>query len=109
MITIYVGEYSVPAFVGVLFPTVYQASATTGCFMMVLQQPVGGTAGQARHRDAAGSDNSFGIGELANSSSSYTSLNDGPHARPGLSAAPRATRTRRARSVRTTVLTLRIR
>jgi hypothetical protein len=75
MITIYIGEYSVPAFVGVLFPTVYQASATSGCFMMVLEQTAGGTAGQTRHRDAAGSDNSFGIGELANPSSSYTSTN----------------------------------
>jgi hypothetical protein len=75
MITIYIGEYSVPAFVGVLFPTVYEASATSGCFMMVVEQAAGGTAGQMRHRDAAGSDDSFGIGELANPGSSYTSTN----------------------------------
>jgi hypothetical protein len=75
MITIYVGEYSVPAFVGLLFPTVYQASATTGCFDLVLEQAAGGTAGQVRRRDAAGSDNSFGVGELANPSSSFTSTN----------------------------------
>ncbi len=71
-VTIYVGEYAVPAFVGILFPTVYDASATTGCFMLVLQQPGSGTAGQTRRRDAAGGDNSFGIGELANPGYSYT-------------------------------------
>jgi hypothetical protein len=71
-ITLYIGEYSVPAFVGLVLPTVYDASATTGCFMLALQQPGNGTAGQTRHRDAAGADNSFGIGELANPSYTYT-------------------------------------
>ncbi len=75
MITIYIGEYSVPAFAGLVFPNLYEASATSGCFMMVLQQAAGGTAGQARHRDAAGSDNTFGVGNLANSASSYVATN----------------------------------
>ena len=75
MITIYIGEYSVPAFVGVLFPTVYEAQATAGCFELVLQQPAGGTAGQARRRDAAGGDNAFGIGQLANPSYTYVQTN----------------------------------
>ena len=74
-ISIYVGEYSVPGFVGVLFPSVYDASATTGCFMLLLQQPGSGTAGQTRHRDAAGGDNALGIGGIANPAYSYTKTN----------------------------------
>ena len=60
-----------PSFLGVSYPMVYQAAATGGCFELVLQQPAGGTAGRARRRDAAGGDNSFGIGQLANPSYGY--------------------------------------
>ena len=84
MITIYVGEYSYPAFGGEpsADPSAspYSVAAGTGCFELILEQAVGGTAGQARspflkaHRPSFGPqarrpngddviDNAFGLGE----------------------------------------------
>jgi hypothetical protein len=47
---LYVGEYHVPTFTGeVLSNGGYTALDTTGCFEMILEQPVGGVAGQIHY------------------------------------------------------------
>ena len=83
MITIYVGEYSYPAFGGNASsnPSAapYSVAAGTGCFELILEQPVGGTAGQvhspflkahrplsrpqARRPNGDVIDDAFGLGE----------------------------------------------
>jgi hypothetical protein len=68
MVTIYYGEYTVSSYSGnVAGGGTYTAAATSGCFFMILEQPVGGTAGQIRHRvpsvTAAATPNAFGDGE----------------------------------------------
>ena len=69
MVTEYFGEYTVTSYSGnILGGGTYTASATHGCFFMILEQPVGGTAGQSRNRrlPAAGptpTPNAFGDGE----------------------------------------------
>jgi hypothetical protein len=68
MITVYYGEYTVSSYGGnALSGGTYTAAATTGCFFLVLEQPVGGSAGQIRHRypaaAAVATPNAFGDGE----------------------------------------------
>jgi hypothetical protein len=51
MVTEYYGEYSVTAFSGnIEGGGSYSAAATNGCFLLILQQPVGGVIGQSRGR-----------------------------------------------------------
>jgi hypothetical protein len=69
MVTAYYGEYAVSSYSGnALGAGTYTASATNGCFFLVLEQPIGGSAGQFRFRrqaavDATPSANAFGDGE----------------------------------------------
>jgi hypothetical protein len=51
MVTLYYGEYTAPSYSGnALTGGSYTAAAMTGCFYLVLEQPVGGSAGQSRMR-----------------------------------------------------------
>jgi hypothetical protein len=65
MITLYAGEYTVTSYNGnALGGGTYTAAATTGCFFLILEQPVGGTAGQFHLRPfVAATPNAFGDGE----------------------------------------------
>jgi hypothetical protein len=67
MLTLYYGEYAVSSYSGnALGGGTYTAAATNGCFFLILEQPVGGTAGQFRYRPrvaAAPTPNAFGDGE----------------------------------------------
>jgi len=67
MVTLYYGEYTVSSYSGnVLGGGTYTAAATTGCFFLLLEQPVGGTIGQLRYRNpavAVATPNAFGDGE----------------------------------------------
>jgi hypothetical protein len=67
MVTIYVGEYTVSSYSGnALVGGSYTAAATNGCFFLILEQPVGGSAGQIRYRRpaaASATPNAFGDGE----------------------------------------------
>ena len=68
MITLYYGEYTVSSYSGnALLGASYTTAATTGCFFLILEQPVGGSAGQIHQRHPAASvapsPNAFGDGE----------------------------------------------
>jgi len=68
MVTEYLGEYTVTSYGGnAAGGGTYTAAATNGCFFLILEQPVGGTAGQIRHRlplvTPTASPNAFADGE----------------------------------------------
>jgi len=66
MVTLYYGEYTVSSYSGnAAAGGTYTTATTNGCFFMLLEQPVGGTAGQIRYRRAIASPtpNAFGDGE----------------------------------------------
>jgi hypothetical protein len=69
MITEYIGEYTVTSYGGnAQDGGTYTAAAMTGCFFMILAQPVGGATGQSLARyeiaaSATSSPDAFGDGE----------------------------------------------
>jgi len=81
MVTIYLGEYSVPSFAGSPSSGPYTAAATTGCFVAILMQPVGGTVGQIHFQRPAISEppNMIGFGSPHQSGDfASTLLDSGP-------------------------------
>jgi hypothetical protein len=83
MITVYYGEYTVSSYNGnVAGGGGYAAAATSGCFFMELDQPIGGTVGQVRNRlraaAATAAPNAFGDGEPSEpGTEAETVLDDG--------------------------------
>jgi len=65
MVTEYYGEYTVTSYSGnLLAGGTYTAAATNGCFFLILEQAVGGDAGQSRLRpQVVPSPDAFGDGE----------------------------------------------
>jgi hypothetical protein len=66
MVTLYYGEYTVSSYNGnAVAGGTYAAAATSGCFYLILEQPVGGSAGQIHYRRVAAAEapNAFGDGE----------------------------------------------